>query len=44
MREELAKERPVLAGLRSRDEDTREWWGLTNTCRKHIFYKNLQEI
>ena len=44
MREELAKERPVLAGLRSRDEDTKEWWGLTNTWSKHNVYKHLEEI
>jgi len=31
VREEFAIERPVAAGLRSRDEDRREWWGLTNS-------------
>ena len=31
VREELAKERPVAAGLRSSDEDRWDWWGLTNT-------------
>ena len=40
MREEFAIERPVAAGLRSRDEDRREWWGLTNSWREHFL---LQE-
>ena len=39
MREELAKERPVAAGLRSSDEDRWDWWGLTNTLRE-FFYRH----
>ena len=39
VREELAIERPVEVGLRSRDEEMREWWGLTNTWRRLIVEK-----
>ena len=42
VREELAIERPVEAGLRSRDEEMREWWGLTNTWRRFIVEKDQE--
>ena len=42
MREELAIERPVEVGLRSRDEEMRAWWGLTNTWRR-LFVEKHQE-
>ena len=42
VREELAIERPVEVGLRSRDEEMREWWGLTNTWRRLIVEKHQE--
>ena len=42
VREELAIERPVEVGLRSRDEEMREWWGLTNTWRRLIVEKDQE--
>ena len=40
VREELAIERPVAAGLRSRDEDSKEWCGLTNNWRECFLLKS----